>query len=157
MSSDYRLLPEKIDELCKQQMRLQLLHIGDWIKFPETIHELYAHLAQFIAANDNRGLKNLSEENLEALHKIARKFRETKARLMNLGDNLHDTLARLNTRSDPVVQYYEPKVVCKICDREGHSQISCDYASSKTGPNLSYEDSVFWLYVDPRDRPEGFD
>ena len=64
---------------------------------------------------------------------------------------------RLNVRSDCVVQYFEPKVVCKICEREGHSQISCDYAESKVGPNMSYADSVFWFYVDPSDRPEGFD
>ena len=63
-------------------MRLQLVDIGEWIRFPESIHELYAHLAQFIGksdhsfalnfydaeiseANGNRGLKNISEENLE--------------------------------------------------------------------------------------------
>ena len=64
---------------------------------------------------------------------------------------------RLNIRSDPVVQFFEPKVVCKICQREGHSQVSCDYAASKTGTKMSDADSVFWLYVDPCDRPKGFD
>ena len=63
---------------------------------------------------------------------------------------------RLNIRSDPVVQYFEPRIVCKICESEGHSQISCPYAASKVGPNMSYEDSVFWSYVDPSDCPEGF-
>ena len=28
-----------------------LVHVGEWIRFPETIHELYAHLAQFIGIN----------------------------------------------------------------------------------------------------------
>ena len=60
-------------------------------------------------------------------------------------------------RSDPVVGYFEPKVTCKICNREGHSLISCDYASSKVGENMSYSDWVFWQYVDPCDRPEGYD
>ena len=58
------------------------MEVGEWIRFPESIHELYAHLAQFIGksdhgfaltfydaeiseANGNRGLKNISEENLE--------------------------------------------------------------------------------------------
>ena len=54
------------------------------------------------------------------------------------------------------MQFYEPKIVCRLCEREGHSQISCDYASRKVGENLTYEDSVFWCYVDPSDRPEGF-
>ena len=61
---------------------------------------------------------------------------------------------RVNLRSDNVVQYYEPKIVCGLCEREGHSQVSCDYASSKVGENMSY--FVFWSYVDPIDRPEGF-
>ena len=54
------------------------------------------------------------------------------------------------------MQFFEPRIVCKICESEGHSQISCPYAASKVGPNMSYEDSVFWSYVDPCDCPEGF-
>jgi hypothetical protein len=38
-------------------------------------------------ANDGRGLQALSEENLEALHKIVRRIREKKARLV-LGTTL---------------------------------------------------------------------
>ena len=64
---------------------------------------------------------------------------------------------RVNVRSDCVVGFYEPKLLCKLCDREGHTQISCDYAASKVGPNMSYADSVFWQFVDPDDRPEGYD
>ena len=62
-------------------MLLKVHHIGGWIRFPETVHELYAHLPQligiyrafktfffillFLEQNENRGLKRLSEENLE--------------------------------------------------------------------------------------------
>ena len=68
MSCDYQLLPSKIgealslyladflersiilfsEELCKQQMKLLVVHVGEWVKFPETIHELYAHLPEMI-------------------------------------------------------------------------------------------------------------
>ena len=34
-------------------MKLHLGDIGNWIRFPETIHELYAHLAQFIGKFEN--------------------------------------------------------------------------------------------------------
>ena len=44
--------------------------------------------------NESRGLKALSEENLEALHKIIRRIREKKARLFNSGENLSDVLTR---------------------------------------------------------------
>ena len=46
-------------------MLLMVVDIGDWVKFPETCHELYAHLPAMIERNEGRGLKCLSEENLE--------------------------------------------------------------------------------------------
>ena len=63
----------------------------------------------------------------------------------------------MNIISDPVVQFFQPKLHCNICDREGHTSLSCDFAESKVGPNMSYADSVFWMFVDPCDRPEGFE
>ena len=56
-----------------------------------------------------------------------------------------------------MVGYYEPKVMCNICEREGHTQRSCDFAESRLGQNMSIADWYFWLHVDPSDRPEGFD
>ena len=156
MSCDYLLLPEKINRLCKEQMRLQVEDIGSWVNFPETMHEFYAHLAEMIEINENRGLKRLSEENLEALHKQVRRIRETKARLQESSANATDILTRVNVRSDPVVGHFEPKVSCKICHREGHSKMSCDYSEKKSGDNMSYEDWVFWQYVDPCDCPDGY-
>ena len=53
------------EDLCKQQMRLLLIDIGPWVRVTPTLHELYAHLPQLIEENGGRGLKALSEENLE--------------------------------------------------------------------------------------------
>ena len=58
----------------------------------------------------------------------------------------------MNIHSDPVVQSHEPVVVCKLCGDQGHSKISC--TKSKNLANMSHEDSVFWNYVHPGDRPE---
>ena len=85
-----------------------------------------------------------------------RRTRETKARLRNNADNLSDILTRMNVRSDLGVQFFEPKVVCGLCEREGHSQLKCDYHSSRVGQNMSYEDFLFWCHVDPCDCPEDF-
>ena len=82
------------EDLCKQQMRLLLIDIGPWVRVTPTLHELYAHLPQLIEENGSRGLKALSEENLEALHKILRRIRERKSRLMNVGSNLTDCITR---------------------------------------------------------------
>ena len=48
----------------------------------------------FKEENEGRGLKALSEENLEALHKVVRRIRERKARLMSVEVNLIDILTR---------------------------------------------------------------
>ena len=64
-------------------MLLQVSDVGPWVCFPETVHELYAHLAELISnimksvcsiltnflseLNENRGLKKMSEENLEVI------------------------------------------------------------------------------------------
>ena len=37
-----------LDKLCKEQMQLMVRDVGPWIRIPETLHELYAHLSQFI-------------------------------------------------------------------------------------------------------------
>ena len=62
----------------------------------------------------------------------------------------------MNLRSDCVVQFFEPKLVCSLCGREGHSNRSCDLSPSKVGQNMPHDDFLFWSYVDPCDRPEGF-
>ena len=44
--------------------------------------------------NGNRGLLELSEENLEKMHKIGRRIREKKCRMTGPKDNLTDMLTR---------------------------------------------------------------
>ena len=44
--------------------------------------------------NGGKGLKEISEENLEALHKKVREIRGKKARLTNPKDNLEDIFFR---------------------------------------------------------------
>ena len=115
----------------------------------------------------------------QALHKVIRKMREEKARLQNNEANLSDILTRLllyflfmalfkgifntflvlirmNVRSDSLVRFFEPELVCQVCQGEGHTHRACPLASSKVGENMSYQDYIFWCYVAPGDRPEEF-
>ena len=151
MSCDKILYVDEVEMICKQQMKLFIENIGCWVKFPPTIHEFYAHLPQMIEENEERGLKALSEENLEALHKIVRRIRERKARMLNVEMNLTDIITRMTIRSDPVVQYFEPEVVCKVCGARGHTQISCYYSSNNT--TMSCEDLKFWKCVNQNEQP----
>ena len=59
----------------------------------------------------------------------------------------------MTIRSDPVVQFFEPKISCRICGAIGHSSISCVYASKFCGANMSLEDKQFWSCVDPSEQP----
>ena len=34
--------------------------------------------------------------------------------------------------------------------------MTCHYATSSVGPNMSFEDLIFWSYVDLSERPEGY-
>ena len=60
----------------------------------------------------------------------------------------------MNLYSDPVIQFYDPPVVCSVCGEHGHSKKSCLYTRAKDLANLSYEDRVFWSYVQNSDKPE---
>ena len=52
-----------------------------------------------------------------------------------------------------MVQFHEPVVVCKVCGDHGHSKRSCLYTLALDTANISHEDTVFWGYVHPEDRP----
>ena len=76
----------RLDKNNKQQLK----HI-----YIFTYFQLYAHLPGMISRNRNRGLRNLSEENLETMHKTLKRWRISKARLFNAEDNLEDLMLRL--------------------------------------------------------------
>ena len=55
-----------LDVLCKEQMLLQVQDIGGWITFPETIHELYAHLAELIG----KGMEMFCNFNINIFNRV---------------------------------------------------------------------------------------
>ena len=59
----------------------------------------------------------------------------------------------MTIRSDPVVQYFEPLVLCKICGKQGHSQISCDYSLKRSSREMEIEELEFWKLVDESEQP----
>ena len=69
MECDQVVYVEKVRELTTKVMLLFADHYG-WVVMGPTTHELFAHLPQMLIQNGNRGLKALSEESLEAMHKV---------------------------------------------------------------------------------------
>ena len=77
-----------VDKLDKSNIKLNETSI----QIMESI--LISHFLLHTALNDERGLLDLSEENLEKMHKIARRLREKKCRLTGPQANLTDLLNR---------------------------------------------------------------
>ena len=40
-----------LDELCREQQLLCVEHIGSWVRFPDTLHEGYGHMAAIMGEN----------------------------------------------------------------------------------------------------------
>ena len=57
-------------ELCEQVMLELVEGLGPWIEFTDTNHQFLAHLPHYLTQNRGRGLKRVSEESLEAMHKV---------------------------------------------------------------------------------------
>ena len=115
MSSSRLLDVEAVEKLCVEQALRYVSDLGGWIEFPDTVHELYAHLPQALDKNGGRGLKEWSEESLEKMHKVCRSVREKRACMRDAQSNLRDTARRLNIKSDPVVRTIQPVIHCKVC------------------------------------------
>ena len=62
--------------------------------------------------NGGRGLGLLSEEGLEALHKLVRRYRLSHARKSSLKAALMDIMVRLTIRADPYVRAAISKTTC---------------------------------------------
>jgi hypothetical protein len=82
------------EEFCLTTYFL-LIQSFPWASVPQSIHQILAQSAERIRINDNFGLGNLSEESLESVHKLVRRFRSLLARKTSLLDNLRDVFKHL--------------------------------------------------------------
>ena len=126
MECDQKVDTQKVRDLSRKVM-LRFADHYPWVEIQDTTHELYAHLAFKLQQNGDRGLKALSEESLEAMHKVVDNTLEHLSRQTSFVDSLTDIITRCNVRSDPMVRVHEPKVSCSNCEGEGHTERSCVY------------------------------
>ena len=115
---------ESFEEFCLTTYLL-LIQSFPWASVPQSIHRILAHSAERIRINDNFGLGNLSEESLESVHKLVRRFRSLLARKTSLLDNLRDVFKHLWIRSNPIIRSHERRFHCTYCDADGHTKRSC--------------------------------
>ena len=76
------------------------------------MHDILAHSAALIHADEAKGLGTLSEEPLEHNNKNLHAYRERLARKTSQQANLIDVLTRLWIKTDPIVRSYRRVVKC---------------------------------------------
>ena len=84
-----------------------------------------------MAQNGDLSLGFFSEEGLEALHKLLRRYRETRARKTDLLANITDVFTVLFVRSDPRIRAMRRKIVCSVCQELGHTIRSCPFVQGQ--------------------------
>ena len=100
-------------------------------KFPsaelsETVHMVLGHIWQLIALNDGYGLGQMTEQGLEGMNKLIRRFSERFARHVSLEANMLDVMHRLQTLSNPLLMTYQREKFCNRCKtRNDHWTVSC--------------------------------
>ena len=75
VSSKQTVNTHQLDQLCKETA-IKLVQHWPTFRFTPTMHEIIAHLAALIDANESRGLGTLSKEPLEHNNNNLRAYRE---------------------------------------------------------------------------------
>lgn len=89
LSSDKRILVAEYKNVCTK-LNLLLLNQVSWASITPSLHKVLAHSWELIEANDETGLKALSEEGFEANNKRLRLYRIKLSRQNNQLNNLTD-------------------------------------------------------------------
>ena len=75
----------------------------------ETAHMVLGHSFQLIDANDGYGLGQMTEQGLESVNKLVKRYSERFARQISLGANITDVMHRLQVLSNPYLKSFKKK------------------------------------------------
>ena len=119
-NSNQEVETDKLDILCKQTYEL-ILTTFPWASITPSLHKILAHCTELIRdCNGGYGLKEYSEEGLEACNKLIRRYRKHLSRRNSFSLNIRDVFVRLLSQSDPLFSSYRKVLVCKHCGEIGH-------------------------------------
>jgi hypothetical protein len=144
-SKEKEIDTESFEEFCLETY-LHQVQSFPWASVPQSLHRILAHSAERIRMNDGFGLGSLSEEGLEATHKLVRRFRAILSRKTSLQDNLQDVFKHLWVRSDPVIRQHARVLECTNCFSQGHTRRSCP--EIRHGCELEEDEKVNQFFVD---------
>ena len=125
LPSKRRVDTSKLKQLCTDAYLL-LRSKFSYVPISETAHMVLGHSFQLIELNDGYGLGQMSEQGLEGLNKLVRRFSERYARQRSLDANITDVVNRLQVLSNPFLMTYRRKPQCTRCCSVGdHWTVSC--------------------------------
>jgi hypothetical protein len=130
---------DAFEDFCNKTYLL-LCEEFPWVSVSTSVHRLLGHSAERIRLNQGYGLGMVSEEGLEALHKLVRCFRELGARKTSLEDNIQDVFTHLFIRSDPTIRSFNRMLVCSNCSETDHTRRGCPYLKKTVS---TIEDDLF--------------
>ena len=93
-----------------------------WVDLTPTVHKILAHAGELICNNMCMGIGHLSEEGLEASHKIIRRIRASWTLQTNDMANLKDLIKKLWLISDPLFYSFRKVLKCSKCKETGHQR-----------------------------------
>ena len=84
----------KLDSICKYIYEFIVVELP-WVNITPSLHKLLAHSAELIqSCNDGYGMKQYSEEALEACNKLIRNYRDNLSRKCSFNSNIRDIFVR---------------------------------------------------------------
>jgi hypothetical protein len=137
---------DSLQELCLKTY-LEIVVKFPWASVTTSLHRLVGHSSERIKLNDGFGLGDCSEEGLETLHKLVRRFRERLAQKNSLVDNLKDVFGHLWVRSDPYIRSKKRTLMCSVCNEIGHTKPSCP-SHHERRENNEYDQLVEELFLE---------
>ena len=140
-SKDRQIDVEKFGNLCTNTYVDILTHFP-WVNLTPTVHKIIAHSTELVQNNSCMGVGHLSEEGLEACHKIIRRFRASWTQQTSDDANLKDLLKKLWLVSDPLFYSLRRVIKCAKCGLTGH-QRNCSIVgdnSNKSESDVMLED-----------------
>ena len=120
-SKDHKIDIAKLRNLCTETYVHILEHLK-WVDLTPTVHKVLAHAPELIEKNLCMGVGNLSEEGLEACHKIIRRFRTSWTLQTSDDANMKDLIKKMWLVSDPLFYSYRRIIKCSKCGSTGHQR-----------------------------------
>ena len=120
-SKNHKIDIDQFRNLCRDTY-LNILKHFSWVDLTPTAHKVLAHAPELLENNQCMGVGHLSEEGLEACHKIMRRFRANWKLQKNYDTTLKDLIRKLCLVSDPLFYSYRKVLKCSKCGGTGHQK-----------------------------------